>query len=428
MMQTTSAPTPAMKKLPSGRLAEHSIVEYQFAKAASLMHLDEHYEQLLTSPYREMTVQLPLRRDTGKLEILRGYRVQHNAARGPYKGGVRYHPEADLEEVRSLAALMTWKTALVDIPFGGAKGGVQVDPYQLSRVEKERLTRTFIQKIDSIIGVYRDIPAPDMNTDSTTMAWMMDQYGKKHGHTPACVTGKPIELGGSLGRTEATGRGTVFVAKAACQDWGIDLKGARVAIQGFGNVGSWAALFFHQEGAKVVAVSDIRGAVHNPDGIDIPALREYSDKNKSVVGFEGAAAIEANKLLTVECDLLVPAALGGVITREIAEQLQCKMVIEAANSPTSPLADDILQAKGIPVLPDILVNAGGVIVSYFEWTQNLQQLQWTEEEVNQRLERKILTAYRDTYHLAKQKEIEMRTAAYVLSIDRVARASRLRGL
>jgi glutamate dehydrogenase (NAD(P)+) len=420
--------TAAMKTLPSGRVAEHSIVEYQFEKAKAFMSLDEHYHALLTSPYREMTVQLPLRRDNGKLEILRGYRVQHNAARGPYKGGIRYHQEADLEEVRSLAALMTWKTALVDIPFGGAKGGVQVDPYGLSRAEKERLTRTFIQKIDSIIGVYRDIPAPDMNTDPETMAWMMDQYGKKHGHTPAIVTGKPVELGGSLGRTEATGRGSFMVAKAACEDYGIELKGARVVIQGFGNVGSWAAKYFHEAGAKVIAISDIRGAIKNFDGIDVAALTKHVAQQRTIVGYPDAEAMDPNDLLTVECELLVPAALGGVINKVKADQLRCKIVIEAANAPTTPPAEELLATRGVPVVPDILCNAGGVIVSYFEWTQNLQQLQWSEDEVNRRLETKILKAYRDTHALAMEKNTLLRTAAYVLAIERVARASRLRGL
>jgi len=417
-----------MKTLPSGRVAGHSIVEYQFQKAAALMALEDHYEQLLTMPYREMAIQLPLRRDNGTIEILRGYRVQHNAARGPYKGGIRFHPEADLEEVRSLAALMTWKTALVEIPFGGAKGGVQIDPYKISMTEKERLTRSFTQKIDSIIGPYRDIPAPDMNTDPTTMAWMMDEYGKKHGHTPAIVTGKPVELGGSLGRTEATGKGTFLVGRAACEDHNIPLKNARVVIQGFGNVGSWTAKYFHEAGSKIIAIADVKGAIHNPDGIDITALWQFQKNNKTIVGFPGAMPMDPAELLFLECELLIPAALGGVISRANAPQLKCKMVIEAANSPTSPLAEDILAETGIVVLPDILVNAGGVIVSYFEWTQNLQQMQWTVDDVNARLENKIIKAYKDVHALAREKNISHRTAAYVLAIDRVAVACRLRGL
>lgn len=420
--------TSTMKTLPSGRVAEHSIVDYQFQKAAAVMNLEEYFEEMLSLPYREMSVQIPLRRDDGSIMVLRGYRVQHNAARGPYKGGIRYHPEADLEEVRSLAALMTWKTALVNIPFGGAKGGVQVDPDQLSRTERERMTRTFFQKIDTIIGVYRDIPAPDVNTNPETMAWAMDEYGRKHGYTPAVVTGKPVELGGSLGRTEATGRGTFLVARAACEDHDIDVKGSRVVIQGFGNVGSWAAKYFHEAGSKIVAVGDNRGAIRDPDGLDVPALMEWTARNRSVAGFPGAFPMDPAELLTTECDILVPAALGGVINRQIAPRLRCRILIEAANSPTSPLADDILHEMGITVVPDIIVNAGGVIVSYFEWTQNLQQLQWTLEEVNSRLETKILKAYREVADLAKKKDILLRTAAYVLAIDRVAVASRLRGL
>jgi len=416
-----------MKTLASGRIAGHAIVEYQYEKAASHINLAPHFHHLLTTPYREMTVQIPLRRDDGSLDVLQGYRVQHNAARGPYKGGVRYHPEADLEEVRSLAALMTWKTALVDIPFGGAKGGVRVDPATLSMAEKERLTRKFIERIDPIIGPHRDIPAPDMNTDGMTMAWMMDQYGRKHGHTPAIVTGKPVELGGTLGRTEATGNGTVMVAKEACRDFGIELKGAKVAIQGFGNVGAWAAHFFALEGAKVIAVSDLKGGIVCQDGFDIDALNRHVKATKSVVDFPGSTPITQNDLLCLECDLLVPAALGGVITRQRAGKLRCKMVVEAANSPTSPLAEDILAERGIIVLPDVLVNSGGVIVSYLEWTQNLQQFQWEVERVNDILHHKITNAYQEVMSVVKEREVPIRTAAYILSIDKVARACQLRG-
>jgi glutamate dehydrogenase (NAD(P)+) len=420
--------TTQLRTLASGRISGHEIVRYQFEKANEHVQLDEHYQHLLTMPYREMAVQLPLRRDDGSMQILQGYRVQHNAARGPYKGGVRYHHEADLEEVRSLAALMTWKTALVDIPFGGAKGGVRVDARTLSRNEKERLTRTFIEKIDTIIGPQRDIPAPDMNTNAEVMGWMMDQYGKKHGHTLEIVTGKPIELGGSKGRNEATGRGTVLVGCEAARDHGIDINGARIAIQGFGNVGSWAATFFAERGAKIIAVSDINGGITNPEGLDIAELTKYVEKKGEVADFPGTTNITQDELLQLECELLVPAALGGVINKEMAANLKCKMVIEAANSPTSPYADDVLRERGIPVVPDILVNAGGVIVSYLEWTQNIQSVQWELEAVNTMLEKKIVPAYKHVLEVSKEDDVDLRTAAYIISIDQVARAAKARGL
>ncbi len=402
------------------------ITDEQFSAAAEVMRLEEDIRMLLRTPYRELIVQIPVRMDDGHLEMFHGYRVQHNAVRGPYKGGLRFHPEVDLNEVRSLAALMTWKTALVDIPFGGAKGGVTCDPTTMSRGELQRLTRGLTQKIDMALGVYRDIPAPDVNTNAQVMAWIMDEYGKKHGYTPAIVTGKPVNLGGSLGREQATGRGTTIITREACQAFGIDLKRATVAVQGFGNVGSWAARLLAEEGAKIVAVSDVHGGIHDPRGLDIAKVFEHLKKTGTVRGMSGARDIDNEELLTLQVDVLVPAALGGAVDGHNAADVKAKIIVEAANSPVTPRADQLLREKGVQVIPDILVNAGGVTVSYFEWVQNLQQLRWDEAHVNAELEKKMLRAWQDVYHVFAEKKLPMRIAAYVVALDKVAEATRQR--
>ena len=413
------------------RLSTNLIVENQFEIAANLIGLEPSMQVLLKSPFRTVSVEVPVRMDDGRLEVFRGYRVQHNGARGPCKGGVRYHPEADEEEVLGLATTMTWKTALLDIPFGGAKGGVQVRARDLSQRELEAITRQFTRRIALFLGPYRDIPAPDMNTNPQVMAWMLDEYSAKYGYTPAAVTGKPIALGGSLGREEATGRGAMIIMQSYGRDAGIPIKGGRVVIQGFGNVGAHLALFLHEQGAKVVAVSDVNGGLHNENGLDVPSLFEHTYiRRKPVAEFDGGDAMSDadNEIWKVSCDWLVPAALGSVITKEKnANTIDCKVVVEAANSPTTPIADKILEARGIQVLPDFLVNAGGVVVSYFEWTQNLQQEPWTLEQVNRRLQAKMTKAYEIVRELAESKGVPWRTSALAIALRRVADAEALRG-
>jgi glutamate dehydrogenase (NAD(P)+) len=409
-------------------LAVREITNNQFEAAADLLGLEPAMRKRLSLPFREVAVQVPVLMDDGRVEIFMGYRVQHNGARGPTKGGVRYHPSVDIEEVRGLATLMTWKTALLDLPFGGGKGGVNVDPRKLSRNELERLTRKFTERIAIVLGPYRDIPAPDMGTNAQTMAWMLDEYSSKRGYSPAIVTGKPIDLGGSLGREEATGRGVVIVMREAARDYGVPWKGGRAVIQGFGNVGLHLARILHDEGVRVIAVTDVDGGVINDNGIDIPALIQHNASANTVGGFAGGDALAGEKIWDVPCEFMVPAALGGVITKEDnVDRLDCKMVVEAANGPTTPIADKVLHDRGIPVLPDFLANAGGVVVSYFEWTQNLQQLRWELEQVNTALERKMVAAYRDVHRLAKEKGVSLRTAAYAIALKRVAYAEEMRG-
>ena len=398
-----------------------------FDRAADRLGLDDGVRELLRVPWRELRVSVPVRMDDGSIQVFAGYRIQHNGARGPYKGGVRYHPEADQEEVKALASLMTWKTALVDIPFGGAKGGVQCDPYSLSTDELNRLTRRYTVNIEHLIAVNRDIPAPDLGTNAQTMAWMMDAYSQIHGYNPGIVTGKPVELGGSLGREEATGRGVVFVTRAAAADLGLDVEGARVAVQGFGNVGSWTARAASELGCSVVAVSDVNGGIHNAAGLDIGALVRHVEEAGTVVGFPDAEPISNDELLEIDCDVLVPAAIDRVIHAGNAPRIRARLVVEAANHPLTPEADAILQDRGIAVIPDVLVNAGGVIVSYFEWTQNLYQHRWTLEEVNTELETMITKAYRAVRETAQSERISYRDAAFFVGVGRVAEAARLRG-
>jgi len=419
-------PEPAIDRQ---RLSISKIVKSQLDVAADLIGLDESMRLLLRMPFRSVSVEVPVRMDDGRLEVFRGYRIQHNGARGPTKGGVRYHPEADEEEVLGLATTMTWKTALLDIPFGGAKGGIQVDARALSQRELEGVTRQFTRRIALLLGPYRDIPAPDMNTNQQVMAWMLDEYSAKYGYTPAAVTGKPIALGGSLGREEATARGALFIMRDYSRDTGVPLKGGRVVIQGFGNVGAHLGLFLYEEGAKVIAVSDAEGGLHNKNGLDMPALFQHAYKeHKSVWDFDGGDHITNEELLDMPCEWLIPAALGSVITKEKhAKTLDCKVIVEAANSPTTPIADKELEARGIQVLPDFLVNAGGVVVSYFEWTQNLQQEPWTLEQVNRSLRNKMTQAYDIVRHLAEERGVPWRTAALAIALERVAEAEALRG-
>lgn len=402
-------------------------VNHYFARGAELLDLDDEMCEVLTSSYRELSVEVPLRRDDGGLTVARGYRIQHNGARGPYKGGIRYHQDADLHEIRALASLMTWKTALLDLPFGGAKGGVQIDPTQLSDAERERLTRRFTRAVKHIIGPHRDIPAPDMNTDARVMAWMMDEWSLRHGHTPAIVTGKPVALGGAPGREQATGRGVAYVLDAFAEDAGFELEGLRVAVQGFGNVGSWLVDELGHLGASVIAVSDVDGGRHDPDGLDVAGLLEAVRGGASLHTAGTGAEITNEELLALECDVLVPAALGNVITADNAPNVAAGVVLEAANHPVTPAADDVLHDAGVAVVPDILVNAGGVTGSYFEWTQNIQRFTWSEERFCRELRERIVAAYREVHHRAAGPGAPLRQAAYAIGIERVAEASHLRG-
>ena len=400
-------------------------VSHFFDVAAKQLDLSEEICQTLIKPYREITVEVPLRRNNGQLDLYTGYRVQHNGSRGPYKGGMRFHPTADIEDVRALAALMTWKTALVDIPFGGAKGGVTCNALELERNELERLTRIFTSKISLILGPQRDIPAPDMGTDAQVMAWMMDEYGKRHGHTPEIVTGKPIELGGSIGRNEATGNGTSVIITEAISDFNLSFD--KVVIQGFGNVGSHTALYLEKMGAKIIAISDYYGAIHNPNGLPIQELFQYATERRPLTDYNDADQLSNQEILELECDLLIPAAIGGVITGENANRIQASAIFEAANSPTTISGEQVLANRGIPVFPDILVNAGGVIVSYFEWVQNIQQFRWDANRVEKEMKEILVKAYKNVSEIHKSKGISLRTAAFMVGVSRVAESTELRG-
>src|SRR5215469_13242523 len=401
----------------------------QFENAAEKLKLDPGLREVLRSPRRALTLSLPIRMDDGTLKVFQGFRVQHNNARGPCKGGIRYHPNVSFDEVQALASWMTWKCATVNIPFGGAKGGIICDPKHLSPRELERLTRRYAYEISDFIGPDRDIPAPDVYTDAQVMAWIYDPYSMTRGHrVPGLVTGKPIFLGGSLGRHEATARGCVYVTRCACEVLNIDHKGAKAAIQGFGNAGSIAAELLHRIGTKVIAVSDSKGGILNRNGLDIPKVVEHKKKTGSVHGFPGSQPIASGDVLELECDVLIPAALENQITLANAAQIKAKIVAEAANGPTTPGADAILHEKGVMVCPDILANAGGVTVSYFEWVQDLQELFWDAEEVNRKLEKIMAKAFNDVYASAKEYKVDMRTGAYILAIDRVVKATETRGI
>ncbi|MFS7936935.1 Glutamate dehydrogenase A [Helianthus anomalus] len=399
-----------------------------FRHAARLLSLDSKVETSLLIPYREIKVECTIPKDDGTLTSFVGFRVQHDNSRGPMKGGIRYHPECvEHGEVNALAQLMTWKTAVVNVPYGGAKGGIGCSPKELSRSELERLTRVFTQKIHDLIGVNTDIPAPDMGTNGQTMAWILDEYSKFHGYSPAIVTGKPLDIGGSLGREAATGRGVVYATEALLGEHGKSINGLTFAIQGFGNVGSWVARLIHERGGKIVAVSDVTGAVKNPNGIDIPALLEHKEKTGSLSSFDGGDIMDADELLVHECDVLIPCALGGVLNRENAGDVKAKFIIEAANHPTDPEADEILSKKGVIILPDIYANAGGVTVSYFEWVQNMQAFMWNEEKVNQELKKYMTKAFHSIKNMCRTHECNLRMGAFTLGVSRVARSTVLRG-
>jgi len=408
-------------------LSAHQAVNVYFEEAARLIDLEPSMYSVLTTAYREVAVQVPVRLDDGDLMVVRGYRVQHNGARGPYKGGIRYHPTADLDEVRALASLMTWKTALVDVPFGGAKGGIEVDPTKLSSAELQRMTRRFTMAISHVLGVYRDIPAPDVNTNAQVMAWMMDAFSSKAGYSPACVTGKPLDLGGAPGREAATGRGCVYVLEAWADRHGIDLANLRVAVQGFGNVGSWFAAEIIERGAKVVALSDVRGGVFCGSGIDVHMARAHIAAGRPLNELSGAEQITQDELIACACDVLVPAALGQVITDANASTVQARVVLEAANYPVTPGGDKILADRGVEVIPDVLANAGGVTGSYFEWVQNIQQFTWTEQRFNDELKARMVAAFAHTAAAASKYDTSLRRGAFAIGIERVANASKMRG-
>jgi glutamate dehydrogenase (NAD(P)+) len=399
-----------------------------FDQACDQLGVRDEVRDLICTPDREMRVEIPVRMDNGDLEVFIGYRIQHNNSRGPYKGGIRYHPEADEEEVRALAALMTWKTALVGIPFGGAKGGVQCDPRKMSPRELQALTRRFTRSISQIIGVNRDIPAPDVGTNSQTMAWMMSAYSEENGYSPGVVTGKPLELGGSAGREQATGRGVSLMIKEVAKDLGISIDHSKIAVQGYGNVGSWAAHFLDQGGCSVIAVSDVNGGIHNSKGLDLAQLKTHMDSTGTVIGFDGAEDITNDELLEMECDFLVPAALGGAIHMGNAAKIRARMVVEGANNPVTPGGEEILNDRGVLCLPDLLVNAGGVTVSYFEWVQNIQRFPWDLDRVNGALEEILVRAYREVRDTVEKEKITYRAAAFSIAVDRVAGALELQGL
>jgi glutamate dehydrogenase (NAD(P)+) len=396
-------------------------------ESAGRLSLSSEVVDLLSTAWREVRAQLPVRMDDRKLKIFEGYRVQHNGARGPYKGGVRFHPKADLDEVRALAMLMTYKCALMDLPFGGAKGGVMCDPARMTETELNRLTRTYTQHIGMVLGVARDIPAPDMGTNAQTMAWMMDAYGQRYGYTPGIVTGKPVELGGSYGRDQATGRGVAICMREYARHEESAPADIRLAVQGYGNVGSWTCRIASDLGFKIVATSDVKGGIYNPDGLDIAALDRWFAVAGSVAGFTGATPITNEQLLETDCDYLVPAALGEVITGENAAAIKARVVVEAANHPVTIAGDQVLAARKIVVLPDVLINAGGVTVSYFEYTQNIQQFRWSLDRVLSELETKVVATFADVMARSKRDGTRPRQAAFDIGVERVGKAITLRG-
>lgn len=402
------------------------VVNHYVSKAAARLGFNGEIERLLTNPERELKVQLPITMDNGEVRVFSGYRIQHNNARGPFKGGVRFHPLADENEIRALASLMTWKTAVVDVPFGGAKGGIQVDPKKLSLQELQKLTRRFTLEIAPLIGPSEDIPAPDMNTNAQTMAWMMDAFSKRSTYSPAVVTGKPVSLGGSVGRSEATGRGLSILVREAAKKIGLPLEGARVVVQGFGNVGSNAARFLEEMGAKIIGISDAEGASHNPRGISVHEATIIQEKTGGLLDLN-AERLSQEELLNLDCEILVPAAISGVINKKNAAKISCRLLAEGANGPTTTAANQILADRGISILPDILANAGGVTTSYAEWVQNLQQMRWPLERVNTVLEQTLVTALHKVWETSEKHSIDLREAAFTLAVERVAEAEKLRG-
>ncbi len=430
-----TAQTTAQTKREAAQSAEHvgkkayEATQLYFQRAADQLELTDNMRRLLLVPKREAQVQVAIEKDNHELATFIGYRVQHDNSRGPMKGGLRYHPEVDLDEVRSLATLMTWKTAVVNIPYGGAKGGIAVDTTKLSHRELESITRVFVDEIHDLIGPDTDIPAPDMGTNSQVMAWFMNQYAKYHGFQPACVTSKPVELHGLPGREEATGRGVGILTIKLLQRLGRKIPNTRVAIQGFGNVGTHTAKFLHEADCHIVAVSDVSGGYYRPEGLDVADVLHWTmEHNGALKDYPRAERISNEELLELDVDVLVPAALGGVITAENAPRIKAAMVIEAANQPVHPDADDMLHAADVIVLPDILANAGGVTASYFEWVQNRQHYRWGLSRVRQELDHILSDAFEETWQIAQSRDVSLRTAAYILGIGRVGRATVLGGI
>jgi glutamate dehydrogenase (NAD(P)+) len=401
----------------------------RFDRAAQLLDLDPDLYAVLRVPNRELKVYIPTKMDSGRIQVFEGFRVQHNFARGPAKGGIRYAPDVNIDEVRALAAWMTWKCAVVNVPFGGAKGGIICDPQQMSVGELERMTRRYAAELLDFIGPEKDVPAPDMNTNEQTMAWIMDTYSMHARHTVnAVVTGKPVDLGGSAGRREATGRGILFVTNEAIKRFKMTPAETRVVVQGSGNVGGIGAQLLHETGYKVVAISDIHGGIYNPKGLDIPNALQYLRTTRSFEGYEGVEFVNNQELLELECDVLVPAATENQITSQNADKVKCKVLAEGANGPTTAAADKMLHEKGVFVVPDILANAGGVTVSYFEWVQDRMGYFWREDVVNERLQDKMVASFNDVCRYAEAHKVDTRTAAYMLAIDRVAYDTRMRGI
>ncbi|MBW2402808.1 MAG: glutamate dehydrogenase [Deltaproteobacteria bacterium] len=396
---------------------------YYFNKAADVLGLGDHIREILITPRRVVKVEIVTEDDAGELIHCVGFRTQHNDARGPYKGGLRFHPSMDEDHATALANLMTWKTAIAGVPFGGAKGGIDCDPHTMTKTELNRVTRTFIERIKEIIGPTLDIPAPDVNTNAEVMGWIMDEYSRDYGFSPGVVTGKPVDLFGSLGRAEATGRGVMYAAREALKDQGKSLKDVTVAIQGFGNVGSHAARLIGEQGGKIIAVADHLGAVENKEGLDIPALVTWTAEHGTVNGFAGGGAFNGSDVITWPADLLIPAALEGAITEDNAADVQATLIVEGANGPTTPRANEILLDRGIVTVPDILANAGGVTVSYFEWAQNIQQFRWELDRITGELEKVMVRAYAAVRDVANEKSVDLRTAAFVLGVRRVGRAA-----
>jgi glutamate dehydrogenase (NAD(P)+) len=414
-------------------MAEHGAIFgamlQEFDGAARILNLEPGIWKILTAPKRQIIVSCPVQMDNGEIEVFTGYRVQYNITLGPAKGGIRYHPDVSLDEVTALAAWMTWKCAVAHIPFGGGKGGVICDPTRMSRRELEALTRRYVAEIIDAIGPEKDVPAPDVNTNDQVMAWVMDTYSMHVGHTAtAVVTGKPIEMGGSLGRREATGRGVMIVTREAAKHLGFNIRGATVAVQGFGNVGSVSADLLAKEGAKIVAVTDWKGGVYNKKGLDIPKLIEYVKGSKTVDGFGDAEPLPQDDIFGLDVDVFIPAALENQITMDTAPMIKAKMVTEGANGPTTPEAHRYLHEKGVFVIPDILANSGGVTTSYFEWVQDRHGYFWGEEEVNKKLEDKMCEAFDDVLEQSKKYKVDMRTAAYIVAISRVATVTKMRGM
>ncbi len=426
MAKTSPIPVPTVHEVPDNPW--HN-AQLQFDNAAHLLNLEPGLAAVLREVKREFTVRFPVKMDDGSLRVFEGYRVQHNVTRGPAKGGIRFHPNVSLDEVKALSMWMTWKCALVNIPFGGAKGGVIVDPSKLSNHELERLTRRFASEISILIGPESDIPAPDVNTNGEVMAWIMDTVSMEKGYSiPAVVTGKPLDIGGSEGRPTATGRGVTIVALAACKKLGMDPKSTKVAVQGFGNVGSVSAQLMHEAGFTICGLSDVYGAIFNPDGIDMNEVMEFQRAHRTITGYPKAVSMTNEELLESDVDILVPAALENQITGANADRIRARLIIEGANGPTTPEADAILEAKGTTVVPDILANAGGVTVSYFEWVQDLQSLFWEEGEINKRLEKIMERAFSQMVIQAEEHHCSWRLGAYLVAVKRVADATAVRGI